>query len=282
MDKIKSRLREFKLAGMAMSVEERVSYANDNSISYLQLIELLCEDEENSRRDNSYKKKYAKAKLPAHKTLEEFDFSFQPSIDKKQISDASVCRYIAEKKNLIFIGSPGTGKTHLSMALGIKALAMHYSVLFTTASEMLYNLHVSKADNSYYKKLGDYISPDLLIIDELGFKQLAHYSADDFFEVISKRYEKGACIITTNKGFDQWGEIFGDHILTSAILDRVVHHSTIFKINGPSYRARNLGNSMNNNNRNSEFKKEVTKTITSDKNVSKDNTLEKEREEKIG
>ena len=282
MDKIKSKLREFKLAGMALSVEARVSYANDNSISYLQLIELLCEDEENSRRDNSYKKRYSKAKLPAHKTLEEFDFSFQPSIDKKQINDASICRYIAEKKNIIFIGSPGTGKTHLSIALGLKALAMHYSVLFTTASEMLYNLHISKADNSYYKKLGDYISPDLLIIDELGFKQLAHYSADDFFEVISKRYEKGSCIITTNKGFDQWGEIFGDHILTSAILDRVVHHSTIFKISGPSYRARSLGNSVNNRNNNSEFRKEVANEITGVKNEAKENTLEKEKEEKIG
>ena len=246
MDKIRSKLKEFKLAGMSNSLETRVSYANNNDISYLQLIELLCEDEENSRRDNSYKKRYAKAKLPSYKTLEEFDFSFQPSIDKKQINDASVCRYIAEKRNLIFIGSPGTGKTHLSIALGIKALAMHYSVLFTTSAEMLYNLHIAKADNSYYKKLQEYIAPDLLVIDELGFKQLAHYSADDFFEVISKRYEKGSCIITTNKGFDQWGEIFGDHILTSAILDRVVHHSTIFKISGPSYRARSLGNAANN------------------------------------
>jgi DNA replication protein DnaC len=105
---------------------------------------------------------------------------------------------------------------------------------------MLYQLHMSKADNTYYKKLNDYLSVDLLILDELGFKKLPQYSADDFFEVISKRYEKGSSIITTNKHFEQWGDIFADHILSSAILDRIVHHSMIFQINGSSFRAQNI------------------------------------------
>ena len=105
---------------------------------------------------------------------------------------------------------------------------------------MLDQLHMAKADNSYYKKLQDYLTPDLLILDELGFKALPNYAADDFFDVISKRYEKGSCIITTNKTFEQWGEIFTDNILASAILDRIVHHSNIFKINGPSFRAKNI------------------------------------------
>lgn len=113
-------------------------------------------------------------------------------------------------------------------------------MLFTPVSEMLYNLNAAKADNSYYKKLEFYLEPSLLILDELGFKKLPNYSADDFFEVIAKRYEKGSMIITTNKSFEQWGDIFADNILASAILDRIVHHSTVFKINGPSYRAKNL------------------------------------------
>jgi len=112
-------------------------------------------------------------------------------------------------------------------------------VLFTSVHEMLTQLHMSKADNSYYKKLQEYIAPDLLILDELGFKPLPNYSSDDFFEIISKRYEKGSCIITTNKPFEQWSDIFKDHILASAILDRAIHHSIIFKMNGQSYRTRN-------------------------------------------
>jgi DNA replication protein DnaC len=239
MNMLKSRLKEFKLAGIVNSLEDRVSYANSNSLSYLQFLELLCEDEENNRRDNGHKKRYSRAKLPAHKVIEEFDFSFQPSIDQKQINDLATCHYIKEKKNVILIGNPGTGKTHLAIALGIKALSKNYKVVFTSVSEMLHHLHTSRADNSYYKKLNEYLAPDLLILDELGFKKLPGYSADDFFEVISKRYEHSSCIVTTNKSFEQWGDIFADNILSSAILDRLVHYSTVFKINGPSYRAKN-------------------------------------------
>ena len=105
---------------------------------------------------------------------------------------------------------------------------------------MLQALHQSKADNSYYKKLNYYIKPDLIILDELGFKKIPSYSADDFFEVISKRYEKGSVIITTNKNFEEWGNIFADNILASAIIDRIVHHSTVLKVNGKSYRTKNI------------------------------------------
>jgi DNA replication protein DnaC len=105
---------------------------------------------------------------------------------------------------------------------------------------VLYHLHISKADNTYYKKLDEYLRPDLLVLDELGFKKFPPYAADDFFEVISKRYEVGSLIITTNKPFEEWGTIFGDSILTGAILDRVVHHSMNFTINGPSYRSKTI------------------------------------------
>lgn len=154
------------------------------------------------------------------------------------------CNYIEKHKNIIFIGQPGTGKTHLSIALGLQALNKNYKVLFTSVHEMLYQLHISKADNSYYKKLSEYLSPDLLILDELGFKKLPNYSADDLFEIISRRYERGSCIITTNKSFEHWSEIMGDNVMANAITDRVIHHSIIIKINGQSYRTKEVSDEL--------------------------------------
>lgn len=246
MNTIKTRLKEYKLAGIYNTINERLSYANEKSLSYIEFLDLLLEDEANSRRDNSYQKRYAKAKLPSYKTAEDFDFSFQPSIDKRKFNDALTCQFIRDKRNVVFIGSPGTGKTHLSIALGINALNKDFKVLFTSVSDMLYNLNVAKADNTFYKKLVYYLEPNLLILDELGFKKLPSYSADDFFEVISRRYEKGSVIITTNKTYEQWGDIFADNILAGAILDRIVHHSHTFNINGPSYRSKSLKNNFDN------------------------------------
>lgn len=122
-----------------------------------------------------------------------------------------------------------------------------YKVLFTQVSEMLHSLNASKADNTYYQKLDYYTAPDLLVLDELGFKKLPGYSADDFFEIISKRYERGSIIITTNKPFEQWSDIFADATLASAIQDRIIHYSTVIKINGQSYRAKNIKKERRNN-----------------------------------
>jgi DNA replication protein DnaC len=243
MDLLKTRLREFKLSGIYANLEERLNYAKEKSLAYTEFLELLLEDEANNRRDNGNNKRYSRAKFPAHKTADTFEFNFQPSIDKKQFNDVLTCQFVKEQKNVVFIGSPGTGKTHLSIALGIQALKKGHKVLFTSVSDMLYALHTSKADNSFYKKLDYYLEPNLLILDELGFKKIPSYSADDFFEVISRRYEKGSLIITTNKQFDQWGDIFADNILTGALLDRIVHHSEVFKINGPSYRTKSIKSS---------------------------------------
>lgn len=232
------KLKDFKLSGMALTLEDRLSYAKSKKIPYEEFLELLCEDELDNRRDNNYRRRYSTAKLPANKKLEDFDFGFQKSIDEREINDVATCKFIQDKHNLILIGDSGTGKTHLSIGIALKALNKEHKVFFTTVSDMLYNLHISRADNSYHKKLQQLVSYDLLVLDELGFKTLPRYSADDFFNVVSKRYENKSIIITTNKDCESWSNIFEDEELTKAITDRLRHHGKVIKITGPSYRTK--------------------------------------------
>ena len=171
---LKSRLRDFKLSEIYNSLDERLKYAGQKSLSYEEFLEILLEDEENNRRDNSHKKRYAKAKFPYLKTIEDFDFSYQPSIDRRVINDLSTCQFIEQKKNVVLIGNPGTSKTHISIDIGIKALTKGYKVLFTQVSDILQALYFSKAESSFYGKLNYYLSFNLLILDDLGFKNSHH------------------------------------------------------------------------------------------------------------
>ena len=231
-------LRNLKLSGIAKTLEVRNEQAIREKLSYMEFLELLIEDELANRKDNSYKKRFQKAHFPFTKTLEEYDFNFQPTLNRQEIYNLATCEFIRKKENVVFIGPPGTGKTHLSISIGIKALQQGYKVIFTTVSDMMSALFESKADNSYAQKLKYYLSSDLLILDELGFRKLNEHIVDQFYEIISQRYEKGSLIITSNKTFDEWGNIFWDSILASAILDRIVHHSHLVFIKGESFRMR--------------------------------------------
>lgn len=231
-------LRNLKLSGIAKTLEVRNEQAIKEKLSYMEFLELLIEDELANRKDNSYKKRFQKAHFPFTKTLEEYDFNFQPTLNRQEIYNLATCEFIRKKENVVFIGPPGTGKTHLSISIGIKALQQGYKVIFTTVSDMMGALFESKADNSYAQKLKYYLSSDLLILDELGFRKLNEHIVDQFYEIISQRYEKGSLIITSNKTFDEWGNIFWDSILASAILDRIVHHCHLVLIKGESYRMR--------------------------------------------
>jgi len=168
--------------------------------------------------------------------IEDFDFTFQPSVKKTEMMELATGNFIVKHENIIFIGQPGTGKTHLSIALGLKALGYGYTVLFTSVADMITTLEQSRADLSYQKKIQQYVKPDLLILDELGYKSMAESTVEDFFEIVSRRYEKGSIIITSNRDFQEWGKIFIDKTLTGAILDRLVHHCHIVTIKGESYR----------------------------------------------
>lgn len=236
MQTLINQLKEFKLSGIVSTLEERLLYAKSNNLGYEELLQILCSDELINRKNNNYKRRYNLARLPAIKRLEDFDFSFQPSINQKIVNDIATCQFIERAENIILVGDSGTGKTHLAISVALKALAKDYTVFFTTVGDMLYNLHSSRADNSYPRKLKQLLSYDLIILDELGFKQLPKYSSDDLFNVISKRYENKSTIITTNKKLDDWNDIFDDEMLTRAIVDRLMHHVTLFNIKGKSYR----------------------------------------------
>jgi len=230
------KLREFKLSGIIRTLDIRLLEAIDRNLSHKEFLELLLEDEINQRADNKRKRLYGGAHLPFEKGLEDFDFTFQPTVKKAEMLDLATGNFIGKHENIIFIGQPGTGKTHLSVALGLRALGYGLTVSFTTVADMITTLEQSRADLSYQRKIQQYLKPDLLILDELGYKSMAESTVEDFFEIVSRRYEKGSIIITSNRDFEEWGKIFIDKTLTGAILDRLVHHCHIVNIKGESYR----------------------------------------------
>ena len=245
MNQLKKKIQNLKLSGIVKTLESRNKYAIENQLSYIDFLELLIEDEYANRRSNSYNKRLNKSKLDTSKTIETYVFTYQPELNKKQILDLASCRFIQEKKNIIFMGNPGVGKTHLANALGIEALKQGYKVYFVHANDIVSKLMSARGDGTYYAVLKDLLKVDLLIIDEIGFKKIPQNSVDEFFEVIRRRYENGSIIITTNRPFEEWANIFGDAVLASAIVDRIVHHSHIIKILGKSYRMKELTKSKN-------------------------------------
>ncbi|MBI3093187.1 MAG: ATP-binding protein [Candidatus Levybacteria bacterium] len=235
-EQLRRQLKGFKLSGIVKTLELRLKQAEEDNVGCSEFLALLLEDEINSRSDNKRSRLYKGAHLPFEKGLEDFDFSFQPSIKKQEVLELATCRFLERKANILFIGQPGTGKTHLSVALGLKALGYGKTVLFTSVWEMIQRLQASRADFSYQRKIEEYLKPDLLILDELGYRSMAEKTVEDVFEIVSRRYEKGSIIITSNRSLTEWDKVFIDRTLTSAIVDRLMHHSVVIEIKGESYR----------------------------------------------
>lgn len=215
---------------------EYLKTAADKSLPHLDFVEGLTAEELAFKTEKSIKYKLKRAKFPQIKTLDAFDFSFQSSISKKKVTELTNLSFIDRRENVVFLGAPGVGKTHLAISLGIKACEGKYPVQFFTASQLIQYLTASLADRSLDKELRVLSHCPLIIVDEIGYLPIDQLGASLFFQFITSRYEKGSIIITSNKSFSSWGQIFADSILATAILDRLLHHAAVINIKGESYR----------------------------------------------
>lgn len=178
------------------------------------------------------------AHYPLDKRLAQFEFDFQPSIDRSVIAELSTLRFVEERRNALFLGPPGVGKSHLAIALGIAATEAGYRTYFTTAADLVAALTAAHLEGSWTSKMRTYTGPSVLVIDELGYLPMDATSAHWIFQVVSRRYERGSIVLTSNRGFGDWGQVFADQVVATAILDRLLHHATVVNIKGQSYRMR--------------------------------------------
>lgn len=232
------KLKSLRLSGIFETLEVRNLQAINEKSTYVDFLERLLEDEIERRNQKQLGLRFQRSSLAPTTTLEVFDFSFNVSVNRQQIFDLATCQFVERAEGVWFLGPAGVGKSHLAQALGHQAVRKGYNVLFVKTSAMLNHLNGGRADGTYERRLQTYLRPDVLILDDFGLKPMRPPAAEDLYEVIEGRYQRSSTILTTNRAFGEWLELFDQPVLGSAAIDRLAHGVTRVTITGKSYRAR--------------------------------------------
>lgn len=243
-NKLMNNFDELKLYTMRDNLSLYIDMVKNNEKSFVDALYELTEKERGIKKERAIVACIKTAGFPFTKTIDDYDFNFQPSVNRKEIEDYTSLRFLENNENILFIGSPGVGKTHLATAIGIEAAKNRYSVYFISCQELISQLKKADKENRLEQRLKAFTRHKLLIIDEIGYLNLDVEAANLFFQLISSRYEQKSTIITTNKNLSKWGEIFCDPVIANAILDRLLHHSHVVNIVGPSYRTKDILDSL--------------------------------------
>lgn len=237
-EQIRWMLADLKMPGALEAVDGILSKADGGSLTAAEAIQDLLGAQIGLRNNRRLQAAMRSSRLPAVKTLEEFDFSFQPSIKREQIDSLAELSFLERKENVVLLGPPGVGKTHLAIGLAIAAAQSGRRVYYGTLSDLVSSLEEARAAGALKRRLAVLAAPSLMVVDEIGYLPVSPTGAMLFFQLMSRRYERASTVMTSNKGFEEWGEVLGDEVMAAALIDRVLHHCHIVNIRGNSYRMR--------------------------------------------
>lgn len=233
---LEALLDKLKMEHLELQLDTLCEQAAQRQLDYKTFLAEALRTEWQGRFQRGIEARLRQSRFPWNKTLEQFDFDFQPSLDRRQVRELAGLSFVERAHNIVILGPPGVGKTHLAVALGVRAVEAGYSVLFHTLESLMTRLNRAQHENRLDATLKQLTYPKLLILDELGYLPLSHHEASLFFRLVVRRYERGSLIVTSNKSFLDWGEVFNDQVLATAILDRLLHHATTLNVKGESYR----------------------------------------------